>query len=591
MNNTFLPISKNEAESRGWKEPDVIIVTGDAYVDHPSYGPAAIGRLLEDAGFKVGIIAQPDIRTTADILRLGRPRLFFGVTAGNLDSMVANYTANKKPRSGDDYSPGGISLFRPDRACIAYTNKIREAYPNASIVLGGLEASMRRLAHYDYWSDSVRRSILADSKADILVYGMGECQVLEIARRLDKGEGIKTLGDINGTAIIRNSLDGIKGHITLPSFEETAKDKDRFNESFRTICLESDPFRGRTLVQQHGARFVIQLPPAPVLKQGEMDRIYSFDYNRSWHPSYDKRGGIPGLKTVKFSVISHRGCSASCSFCSLNLHQGRIIQSRSRSSILEEVRKIAKMEDFGGTITDIGGPTANMYQASCDRWDRKGACDDRECLGSHVCKHLRLGYAETMKLWDDVLKVPGVKHLFIGSGIRYDLLLDEASGDYLKKLCERHISGRLKVAPEHSQSKVLKLMNKPSFEFYDRFAARFRSASDRLGKKQFLVNYIINAHPGSTLKDSLELSLALMERHMRPEQIQDFIPLPMTLSGSMYYTGKEPITGEKVYVPKGRERTLQRSLIQYWQPKNRKYVIEALRNLGRADLKKRFYPS
>ena len=585
----LLPISRQDMKARGWDTLDVILVTGDAYVDHPSYGASVIGRVLEDAGYKVGIIAQPDVKALDDFKKLGRPRLFFGVSAGNLDSMVAHYTANQKPRSEDDYSPGGKAGLRPDRATLIYTNRIREAFPNAVVVIGGIEASLRRLAHYDYWTDKVKRSIILDSKADILVYGMGEKQVVEIAGRLDKAGSIRSPDGIRGTVIVRNSLDGLKDYIKIAPFEEAASDKDAFNAAFKTACREHDPFRGKTIVQKHGERFVVQFPPARPLREAEMDAVYGLGYARAAHPMYDAFGGVPGFETVKFSVISHRGCPGECSFCSLSAHQGRIVQSRSKRSILDEIKLIAGREDFRGTITDIGGPTANLYQASCQLWERDGACAGRTCLVPEKCSGLDPGYDKTLKLWAEAAKIPGVKNIFIGSGIRYDILTESDSDRFLKSLCEYHVSGQLKVAPEHTEDHILRLMNKPSFEIYGKFVKRFNAINRALGKEQFLVNYFIVGHPGATLEDALTMALALKSMDINPEQIQDYLPLPMTAAGCMYYTGKDPFTGKSVYVAKGRERTLQRALIQYRQPQNKRYVIEALRSLNKEGLIKEFY--
>lgn len=590
MNREFLPFSKIDVEYRGWKELDIILVTGDAYVDHPSYGASIISRVLEDAGFRVGIIAQPNWRSLDDFRRLGRPRLFFGVTAGNLDSMVANYTANKKIRHEDDYSPGGKMGLRPDRAAIIYTNKIRQAFPKIPVIIGGMEASSRRLAHYDYWSDKVRRSILLDSKADILVYGMGERQILEIADRLKKGSNAKELADIKGTVIVTSNFDHSRNCVTVPSFEEVSSDSDKFNEAFKAVYLESDPFRGKTIVQKHADRFVIQYSPALPLAQSELDKIYNLNYARAWHPVYDNQGGLPGFEAVRFSIVSHRGCSGGCSFCALYLHQGRIIQSRSPESIINEAKKLTGLKNFRGTITDIGGPTANLYAAECNLWEDRGACRDKKCLIPKRCDNLKLGYGTMLKLWDEIAKIPKVKHVFIASGLRYDLLISSESEEYLKALCAHHVSGQLKVAPEHSENEVLRLMDKPSFNVYGEFAQKFDALNRHLHKRQFLVNYFISAHPGATLEDALKLSLNLKKRNVYPEQIQDFIPLPMTISGTMYYTNKDPFTGKDVYVAKGlRERKLQRALVQYRDPKNRKLVIEALQKLNRLDLRKAFH--
>ena len=589
MNNRFLPISRSEMKLRGWSQLDVIIVTGDAYVDHPSYGAAVIGRVLEDAGYKVGVIAQPNWRSAEDFKRLGPPRLFFAVTAGNLDSMVANYTANKIPRKDDDYSPGGRSGFRPDRPSIVYTNRIREAFGSVPVILGGLEASMRRLTHYDYWTDSVRRSILLDSKADMLVYGMGESQALDIARRFDKGENVRSIGDIRGTVIVRNSTEGLGNAITIPSFEEMASDKDKFNEAHKAIYRESDPVSGKTIIQASGDRYVIQFPPAKPNTAEELDHIYELPYARSWHPAYDEKGGVPGFETVRFSIISHRGCPGACNFCSLYLHQGKMIQNRSRESILNEARVIAQRGDFKGTITDIGGPTANLYGAECESMQKVGACRNRSCLVPKKCAMLKMGYGRTLRIWREIRKIPGIKYVFVGSGVRYDLLLEGYSDLYLKALCQSHISGQLKVAPEHCEGPILALMNKPSFDAYEIFLKRFDQANKLAGKKQFLVNYFICGHPGTRLEDMLKLSLALEKRGIHPEQVQDFIPLPMTISSAMYYSEKDPFTGNQLYVARSlSERRMQRALLQHNNPRNKKYVLEALEKLNSLHLKKQF---
>jgi len=586
----FLPISQEDLKRRGWSELDIILVTGDAYVDHSSYGVALIGRVLESAGFKVGIIAQPDRYTLDDFKILGRPKLFFGVTAGNIDSMLAKYTANKKIRNVDDYSPGGQALLRPERASIVYTNKLQEAFKGVPIVLGGIEASMRRLAHYDYWSDKVRRSLLLDSKADILVYGMGEKQILEIAHRLKDSAGITDLGNINGTVIARKSLDGLKNYVLIPSFEEIARDKDAFNTASKDIYSESDPISGRAVAQKSGDRFLVQYPLAQPLTTEEMDRIYALPYMRNWHPSYDKEGGVLGFETVRNSITSHRGCLGGCSFCSLHLHQGRIIQSRSIESITTEIAAIAEDKKFRGTITDIGGPSANMYMALCPSWKKTGACRTKRCLLPEKCKDLDLGYNHSIRLWNELKKMPRVKHVFVGSGVRYDLLVDHYSDRYLHELCSSHISGQLKVAPEHCAGSVLELMNKPQFKLYEKFIDRFKAVNKGLGKKQYLVNYFIAGHPGARLEDALELALYLVKNHIHPEQVQDYIPLPMTLSASMYYTEKNPLTDKNVYVAKTQsERTMQRALLQYNNPQNRKHILRALKILGKEDLNNFFY--
>jgi len=583
----FLPTTKNDLKARGWNELDIIIVTGDAYVDHPSYGAVLIGRVLEDAGFKVGIIAQPDWQGLDDFKTLGRPKLFFAVTAGNLDSMVANYTANKKVRNIDDYSPGGRPHLRPDRASIIYANKLQQAFKGVPIVLGGMEASMRRLAHYDYWQDKVRRSLLLDAKCDILVYGMGERQMVEIAQRLQNGEDIHSLDNIKGTVVSRKDIGAVKETLSIPSFEDVSRDKDKFNLAFKDIYTEADPVRGRTIVQKHADRFVIQYPPALPMTTEELDKIYSLFFMRDWRTSYDKAGGVPGFDTVRNSITSHRGCAGGCSFCSLYLHQGRIVQSRSIGSILKEIETISKDKKFKGTITDIGGPTANMYMAKCHVWKDRGACRGKKCLLPEICRNFKTGYGGSLELWKKLKEMPRVKHVFISSGVRYDLLTDSYSDEYLNELCEHHISGQLKVAPEHSSNHVLDLMNKPRFDLYEKFTDRFERVNRRLNKKQFLVNYFIVGHPGARLEDALQLALYLAKKHMNPEQVQDFIPLPMTLSGAMYYTERDPFTGKKLYVAKyPHERMMQRALLQYKNPRNRQYILKALKILDKEGLKK-----
>ncbi|MCX5665898.1 MAG: YgiQ family radical SAM protein [Candidatus Omnitrophica bacterium] len=583
----FLPTSKDDMKKLGWDELDVILITGDAYVDHPSYGAALIGRVLESSGFSVGIIAQPDCRDLDDFKALGRPRLFFGVTAGNLDSMVANYTANKKVRNIDDYSPEGKSHLRPDRASIIYANKLQQAYKGVPIVLGGMEASMRRLAHYDYWSDKVRRSLLVDAKCDILVYGMGEKQMIEIAERLRAGEDIRSLDNVRGTVVARKDLSAVKDPITIPSYEDVSKDKNKFNQAFKVIYNEADPVRGRAVAQKHADRFVIQNPPALPMTTEELDRIYSLAFMRDWHTSYDKAGGVPGLDMVRNSITSHRGCAGGCSFCSLYLHQGRHVQSRSIESIMREISVISEDKGFKGTITDIGGPTANMYMAKCHLWKEKGACREKRCLVPEICRHFKLGYEDSLELWRKLKAMPKVKHVFIGSGVRYDLLTDSYSDEYLHELCAHHVGGQLKVAPEHCVDHVLDIMNKPRFNIYEKFTDRFERLNKKLNKKQFLVNYFIVGHPGARLEDALQLALYLAKKHINPEQVKDFIPLPMTLSGAMYHTEQDPFTGKKLYVAKyPRERMMQRALLQYKNPQNRQYILKALKILDKEGLKK-----
>jgi len=588
----YLPINKHDLQRRNWAELDIILITGDAYVDHPAFGAAVIGRVLEHAGYRVGIIAQPDWKSTRDFLVMGKPRLFCGITSGNVDSMVANYTANKRPRQSDDYSPESQPGLRPDRALIVYANRAREAYgKDVPIVLGGIEASLRRLAHYDYWDDKVRRSVLLDAKADILVYGMGESAVLEIARRLSP-KAAEGLDGIRGTVIVRKSMDNLDDPVTVPSFEEVKKDKAAFNKAFVAISENQDPFTARPVVQGHGNRCVIQIPPPLPLETRRLDEIYALPFQRDVHPSYQSKGRIKAIDTVRFSIISHRGCAGQCNFCGLYFHQGRIIQSRSPASILNEAGLLAKRKDFRGTITDVGGPTANLYLASCRRWESEGACRERSCLLPKRCHYLELGYSQNLELLEKISSLPGVKHVFIGSGLRYDLLTSPGPRKYLESVCRNHISGYMKIAPEHVCDSVLKQMNKPPFEVYEAFVKRFDQTRKNLPRRVFLVNYFLSSHPGSTLADALNMALFLRRRGIKPEQVQDFIPLPMTASGCMYHTGRNPFTGEKVYVARTfRERKKQRALIQYANPKNRKLVEEALRDLGAPHLVRKFYSS
>jgi uncharacterized radical SAM protein YgiQ len=570
----FLPVTKKDCALRGWDQLDVILITGDAYVDHPSFGASVIGRVLEAAGLKVGIIAQPDWRRPDDFGGLGRPGLFFGITAGNLDSMVANYTAHKRPRKKDLYSPGGKPAMRPDRATIVYANRVREVFGDIPIVLGGIEASLRRFAHYDWWDNGVRRSILVDSRADILVYGMGESQVREIAHRLRQG---RDLAGIRGTTIIRKDPTLLHEAVEIPDLEVVKGDKDSFNRAFRLIYENMDPYRGKTIVQKQDTRYVVQFPPAMPLETDQLDGIYGLPYARRAHPSYDRWAGIPALETVRFSITSHRGCCGECSFCSLSLHQGRIVQSRSPESLVAEAATISQGDDFRGTITDVGGPTANLYGASCGRWEKKGACAHKHCLLPATCDNLRLGYNESLRVYREILALPGVKHVFVESGMRHDLLVGKEAKEYLVAVCKRHVTGRMKVAPEHISDGVLRLMNKPSLAVYEAFVEAFREANVRVGKEQFLVNYFISAHPGATLEASLDLALYLRQRNINPEQIQDFIPLPGTRSGAMYYTGRDPSTGKEVYVARTfQERKMQRALLQSFMPANEPLVREAL---------------
>lgn len=589
MSKNFLPLSKKDMEKRGWPELDVTLITGDAYVDHPSYGIAVIARILEKAGYKVGIIAQPNWRSCDDFTKLGRPKLFFGVSSGNIDSMIANYSANKKPRKTDDYSPAGKTGLRPDRAIIVYSNKIREIYgKNIPVVLGGIEASLRRLVYYDYWDNALRRSILMDSRANILVYGMGERQIIEIASRLKNGENVNSLSDIRGTVIVKKEIANLKDYLNIPSYEEISKDIGKFNEAFKSMYNELNPYTAKTVIQKHYARFIIQLPPALPLTTPELDNIYELPYKKEAHPEYAAQGRIKGLETVKFSVISHRGCPGECSFCSLSFHQGRIIQSRSRESIIKEIQLISQRSDFKGTITDIGGPTANLYQANCPLWNKQGFCKNKNCILPSKCKNLTLGYKESIAMLREAKKINRVKHVFIGSGFRYDLLTEDYSNEYLREICRYHISGQMKVAPEHTSDEVLRIMNKPVFGVYEKFVRKISEINKDLKNKVFLVNYFISSHPGCTLENTLKLTLYLAARHIHPEQIQDFIPSPMTLSSCIYYTGSHPFTGKNIYIPRTfHERKMQRALIQHKNPKNRNLLVQALKQLNSMHLFKK----
>ena len=567
----FLPVSKNDMEVRGWKELDIILITGDAYVDHPSYGAAVIGRTLENSGYRVGIIAQPDWKSLKDFQRLGRPRLFFGITSGNTDSMVANYSANKRKRKVDKYSPGNRPGLRPDRALIVYSNRVREAFKDAAIVIGGIEASLRRFAHYDYWDNKVRRSMLLDTRADILVYGMGEDPILKIAEQIKTGRAPGDIRGIKGTCVIINAPKDISGCVEIPSFEEVSEDKDKFNEAFTSMYSQMNPYKSRPVAQKHGTRFVVQFPPPRPLKKNELDKIYELPYEYESHPEYSKEEGVKGLETVRFSITSHRGCPGECSFCALYFHQGRIVASRSSKAILAEAKKMSVRKDFKGTITDIGGPTANLYDSNCVKWGKTGYCKDKKCLVPEKCSSLDLGYSKSLELYEKILAIPKVKHVFIGSGFRYDLFLDKAGEKYLKAICEKHISGYIKVAPEHSSEKVLKVMNKTSFKKYEKFVEIFNRIKKEINKKVFIVNYFISSHPGSGLAEAKELASYLRKRKIVPEQIQDFLPTPMTLSTAIYYTGKDPFTGKKVYIPKTfKERKAQWALLQPGNSFNKK---------------------
>ena len=592
---SFLPTTRVEMEARGWRELDILIVTGDAYVDHPAFGPVLIARFLEGRGFKVGVVAQPDWQRTDDLLRMGRPRLFVGVAAGNLDSMLNKLTAQKKIRSEDQYSPGGRINMRPNRATIVYANLCRRAFPGLPIVIGGIEASLRRIAHYDYWADEVRRSMLLDAKADLLVFGMGERPAWEIARRLDAGENVRDLRDVRGTAHVKRNrrewepmLETQSRYVTdgkvlvLPSYEEVRADKQAFALMSRKFQYETNAHNGRPLLQVHGDEAVYFNPPALPLSESEMDGLYDLPFQRAPHPSYAGEK-IPAFETVKASIVTMRGCFGGCTFCSITEHEGRIIQSRSEGSVLREVRALSRMEGFKGTITDLGGPTANMYKMRCKDDETESACRRLSCVHPGICENLVTDHAPLIDLMRKVRTEQGIKKVYIASGIRYDLA--ERSPEFIRELAEHHTGGQLSVAPEHTNPEVLDKMKKPPVASYERFAQAFCQASEDAGKEQYLVPYFITGHPGSTLVDTIELALYLKGKGMRPRQIQDFIPTPMAIATAMFHTGIDPLTNEPVYTARDlREKRMMKALLFYWDEQHWPLAREALCKAGRSDL-------
>ena len=573
--NDFLPISQDDLKRLKIDQLDFIMVTGDAYVDHPSFGTSLIGRVLESSGFTVGIIAQPNWTSNLDFIKLGRPRLSFLVSSGNIDSMVNNYYVSKKRRKDDVYSPVNSSNLRPDRAVIVYCNKLRENFKNVPIIIGGIEASLRRFAHYDYWDDKIRRSILLDSKADLLVYGMGEKSIIEIANLLKQGVDIKSIHSVKGTVYLSSTED--KGFIHIPSFEECSMDKKAYAKSFMLQYREQDPINGKGIVQKHGDRFIVQNPPQDSLSQKEMDKIYEIPFMRDYHPIYEPLGGVPAIKEVKFSILDHRGCFGSCAFCAITFHQGRTIQNRSERSLLYEAVLLTKLDDFKGYIHDLGGPTANFRNKSCKFQESHGMCKDKNCLSPSPCKNLMVDHIDYLNILRKMRKLPGVKKVFIRSGIRYDYLIYDKNDAFFKELCEHHISGQLKVAPEHVSKNVLKVMGKPGKEVYDAFTKKYYETNKNLDKKQYLVPYLMSSHPGSTLKDAKELAEFIKTLNYTPEQVQDFYPTPGSLATCMYYTGLDPVTNKPVYVPKDKEKNMQRALLQADLKVNRKLVKEAFK--------------
>lgn len=573
-------------KKRGWDQLDFVYVIGDAYVDHHSFGPAIISRVLESNGYKVGIIPQPDWKDENSISVLGTPRLGFLVCGGNMDTMVNHYTVAKKKRKTDYYSPGGVMGKRPDRATIVYCNMIRKKYKKVPIIIGGIEASLRRLGHYDYWSDKVKRSILLDSQADILSYGMGEKSIVEIAEALDSGIEAKDITFIKGTVYKAKDTSSAYDYIKLPTFDDILDSKKDFARSFYKQYINTDPFIAKALVEKYKENeYIIQNPPAMPLTQAEMDRVYALPYMRDYHPMYADQGGIPAIEELKFSLVNNRGCYGGCSFCALTFHQGRIVQTRSHESILAEANQLIWDKDFKGYINDVGGPTANFRDTACEKQKTKGVCPNKQCLFPKPCKNLKIDHSDYTKLLKKLRALPKVKKVFIRSGIRFDYLIHDNNDEFMKELCEHHVSGQLKVAPEHISDRVLQLMGKPENSVYQRFIEKYKKTNEEVGKKQFVVPYLMSSHPGSTLNEAIELAEYLRDLGYMPEQVQDFYPTPSTISTCMYYTGLDPRTMLEVYVPKNpHEKAMQRALIQYRNPKNYDLVVEALKKAGRTDL-------
>ena len=586
MNNKFLPISREDMNERGWEQCDFIIVTGDAYVDHHSFGTAVISRVLEHAGYKVGIIAQPDWHSTEDFMKLGRPRLAFLVNAGNMDSMVNHYTVSKRVREKDLYSPGGKMGLRPDRATIVYCNKIREAYKHINICIGGVEASLRRFAHYDYWADTVRKSILTDSGADLLIYGMSEKQIVEVAHYLNEGFEAKYIRHVPGTCYLVDSLEEVyEEHIVIPSYKEVSTNKLKYCEAFKITYQEQDPIRGRTIVQDQGDKYLVVNKPEVILNREELDAVYDLPFTKEYHPIYEPMGGIPALEEVKFSIVGSRGCFGNCSFCAITFHQGRAVQSRSKESIVKEAKEMTEMKDFKGYIHDVGGPTANFRKPACNHQLTIGACKAKQCLSPGVCKNMEVDHKEFVDVLRSVRSLPKIKKVFVRSGIRYDYVMADKDDTFFKELVEHHVSGQLKVAPEHVSEQVLKYMGKPAGKTYEEFRQKFFKLTEKAGKKQYIIPYLMSSHPGSTLKEAIELAEYLRDIKYQPEQVQDFYPTPGTLSTAIFYTGLDPITLKPVYVPKTKEeKAMQRALLQFSNPKNYNLVYDALMKAGREDL-------
>ncbi|MGN1097801.1 MAG: YgiQ family radical SAM protein [Clostridia bacterium] len=579
----FLPISKQDMDALGWDFYDFLFISADAYVDHPSFGVSILSRLLEAEGYRVAICPQPDVSTPDSLLSYGRPRLGVLISGGVIDSMVNHYTAARKKRSEDVYSPGGKAGCRPDRATIVYGSLVRRAFGKIPLIIGGTEASLRRFSHYDYWGDNVRRSIIFDSRADLISFGMGEKSIIEIADALAEGTPVNLITNIRGTCYIADNPP--KNALILPSFEETRDSKEKYAEAAAIQYYEQDPIRGKILAQKHGDKYVVQNPMSPPLTQGEMDRVYALPYERNYHPSYEKYGGIPALKEVKFSITSSRGCFGSCSFCAITFHQGRIIQSRSHQSILREAENMVWDKDFKGYIHDVGGPTANFRSPACEKQLKHGACRDRQCLYPAVCPNAKVDHSDYVELLRKLRAIPKVKKVFIRSGIRYDYCIADKDDTFFRELCKYHVSGQLKVAPEHISDNVLKYMGKPGVNVYNKFKDKYYQINREIGKEQYLVPYLMSSHPGSTINDAINLALYLKENKIHPEQVQDFYPTPGTLSTAMFYTGIDPRTMKRVYVPRDpHEKAMQRALLQWSRPENYNLVREALIKANRRDL-------
>lgn len=583
--NTFLPVNKKDMLQRGWDEVDFVYITGDAYVDHPSFGASIITRVLEAKGFRVAVLSQPDWHSTADFVQFGKPKLGYFITSGNIDSMVAHYTVAKKRRSVDAYTAGGVMGKRPDRAVIVYTQIVKRLYPDVPVIIGGLEASLRRFAHYDYWDDCVKPSILIESGADILTFGMGENQTIEIAQRLAKGEPVQSLHDIKGICYSVDVRETPYSGIECPSYDNVCASKKEYAKASRLQQDEQDHIRGKMLKQKHGKVMVVQNQPMPPLTTSELDWVYSLPYMRAYHPMYEAMGGVPGIQEVEFSITHNRGCFGACNFCSIAFHQGRYVTTRSKKNIMVEAEKLTQMPNFKGYIHDIGGPTANFRRTSCEMQNQHGLCKGKKCLAPQPCKNLTVDHSEYLDILRSVRQLPNVKKVFIRSGIRYDYLLQDKDDSFFKELVEHHVSGQLKVAPEHCSASVLDKMGKPHIEAYIEFSKRYFQYTGEVNKEQYLVPYLMSSHPGSTLNDAIELALFLKKNHIRPEQVQDFYPTPGTISTTMYYTGLDPYTMEEVYCAKNpHDKALQRALLQYYNPKNAALVEEALKREHRYDL-------